>query len=232
MNSQRELLAALDLGSTMTRVLVAEVLETGGESTLLRYAGFGEAPSEGWRKGNIADLDQVTHSVASAVEQAAKSAGAQIESVVAGVGGAQIQGLTSRVGWTLSQRSREVTRDDIRQLLEAARNIPLQKDRELLHLVPQEFVLDAQEDIHDPMGMKGMHLEAKVHLITTSTSASQHVVSAVNKAGVLVETLVWEALAAGESLLTPEERELGALVAVVGNSSSEIVAYRRDGLCA
>ena len=230
MNPERDVLVSLDLGSTTTRAVVTAVLNFAEEPASLRFLGFGEVSSQGWRKGNIADLDQVARSIQQAVKQAEAAAGVSVEAAVVGIGGPQVQGLSSRLGWTLSPHPREVSREDVRRLMETARNIPLPKDRELLHLVPQEFVLDSQEGIRDPIGMQGSHLEAKVHLITSSVSASQNLVNAVNRAGILVETLVLEALAVGESVSSPEERELGTLVAVCGGSSCEAVAYHRDGI--
>ncbi|MBI3894934.1 MAG: cell division protein FtsA [Acidobacteria bacterium] len=230
MNPERDVLLSLDCGSTMTRVIVAEVLDFAEQAGALRFLGFGEVPSQGWRKGNIADLDPVASSIQQAVRQAEVTAGISAESAVVGIGGPHIQGLSSRLGWTFSTHRREIVREDVHRLMEIARNIPLPKDRELLHLVPQEFVLDSQEGIRDPIGMQGSHLEAKVRLITNSVSASQNLVKAVNHAGILVETLVLEALAVGEAVSSPEERELGTLVAVCGGSTCEAVAYHRDGL--
>ena len=230
MSQERDYLAALDLGSTMTRALVAEVNDAGEEGPQLRFVGFGESESQGWRKGAVADLDAVSSSVKKAVEQADATAGVSIESAVVGIGGPHIQGISSRAGLPLAARPREVTRDDARRVMESARSVPLPKDREILHMLPQEFALDSQSGVRDPIGMQAASLAVKVHLITGSLAASQSVVVAVNRAGVVVETVIAEAFAVGEAVLTPEERELGALVALLGGGSAEVVAYYQGSL--
>lgn len=230
MNEEKNYLAALDVGSTATRVLVAEVLDSGEEASQLRFRGWGAAESRGWRKGAMADLEQVSKSVKQAVERAEASAGVLVESAVVGMGGSHIQGMTSHAGLALSTRPREVNRDDIRRVMEAARQVPLAKDREIFHMVPQEFLLDGQDGIRDPLGLQASRLEAKVHIISGSLADSQNIVTAVNRAGVVVETMVGEAFAVGEAVLTTEERELGALVAIVGGSHSELVVYYRGSL--
>ncbi|MBI4460004.1 MAG: cell division protein FtsA [Acidobacteria bacterium] len=228
MNPQRDILVSLDLGDTIARAMVAEV--SGTEPASLRFLGLGEVPSQGWRKGNFADLDEVASAVQQAIKQAESATGITIESAVVGIGGSQIQSLFSRFGWTFSPHPRPVTQDDVRRLMETARNVPLPSGRELLHLFPQEFLLDGQEGIRDPVGMQGSHLEVKVRLVTCSVSASQNLVHAVNRAGVLVEAAVLESLAVAESVSSQEERELGVLVAVCGGSSCEAAAYHRDGM--
>lgn len=224
-------LAALDLGSSKTRVLISELLDRGDAPSRLRFLGFGEADSQGWHKGSLADLDGVTHSIKEAVEQAEQMAGVAVESVVAGVGGPHIQGASTNCGVTVSLRPRELTRDDVRRVMETARDVPLSKDREVLHLVPEEFVLDSQRGIQDPIGMQASYLAVKAHIISGSAMASSNVVTAVNRAGILVEATVFEALAAAEEVLSEEERELGALVIVLGGGSTEMAAYRQGGLC-
>ncbi|OFV95077.1 MAG: cell division protein FtsA [Acidobacteria bacterium RIFCSPLOWO2_02_FULL_61_28] len=230
MNQERDYLAALDLGSTMTRALFAEVLDSGEEDPQVRFLGFGESESLGWRKGVVADLDAVAGSVKKALEQAEAAAGVSIESAVVGIGGPHIQGISSRAGLPLAARPREVTRDDVRRVMESARSVPLPKGREILHMLPQEFALDSQSGVRDPIGMQAGSLAVKVHLITGSQAASQSVVAAVNRAGVVVETVVAEAFAVGEAVLTPEERELGVLVVVLGGGSAELAAYYQGGL--
>lgn len=230
MSQERDYLAALDLGSTMTRALVAEVSEAGEETPPLRFVGFGESESQGWRKGVVADLEAVAGSIKKAVEQADATAGISIESAVVGIGGPHIHGISSRAGLSLAARPRPVTRDDVRRVMESARSVPLPKDREILHMLPQEFALDSQSGVRDPIGMQATSLGVKVHLITGSLAASQGAVTAVNRAGVVVETVVAEAFAVGEAVVNPEEQELGVLVAVLGGGSAEIVAYYQGSL--
>jgi cell division protein FtsA len=227
-NQESEFLAAMDLGSARTRVLVAEVPP--GEESRLRFAALGEVESKGWRKGAVIDLDAVTDSVRAAVMQAEAQAGVPLESAVVGIGGAHIQGVTSRAGLPLAAKPREITRDDVRRVMEAARGLPLPDDREVLHMLPQEFALDNQTGVRDPIGMHGRSLAVQVHLVTGSVAASQGVVTAVNRAGLIVETVVAEAFAVGEAVLTQEERELGSLVALLGGGSTEFAAYSQGSL--
>ena len=230
MNRERNHLVAVDLGSTFTRTLVAEVLDSGEDASQLRFLGFGEAESQGWRKGTIAHLDPVSSSVKESVGQAEAMAGVSVESAVVGIGGPHIQGLSSRASLTLSSRPRQVSREDVRRVIESARHLSLPQDREILHMVPQEFSLDAQSGIRDPIGMQASRLEVQVYLLTGSVAASQSVVTAVNRAGIVVETVVAEAFAVGEAVVTPAERELGAWVVVLGGGSCEMVAYYQGGL--
>lgn len=221
--------AALDMGSAKTRVLICELL--GGDGTSrVRFAGFGEVESRGWRKGSITDLDEVTACVKEASDHAEKMSGAAVESVVVGIGGPHIQGASASCGLTVSLRPREVTRDDIRRLMETAKEVPLSRDREILHLIPEEFVLDSHHGIQDPVGMQASYLAVKAHIISGSMMAAANIVTAVNRAGILVETTVFEALAAAEEVLSDEERELGALVIVLGGGTTEIAAYQHGSL--
>src|SRR5258708_6679364 len=178
---------AIDVGSAKTCVLVAEIGENG-----LRYRGHGLAESRGSRKGVIVDLDKAVASIQKAVERAEDSAGVPIEHALLGVGGSHVRGLNTHGGLIFGNRSREIGRDEIRQAVEKARAVPLPPDREVLHLLPQEFILDDQSRVHDPMGMIGTRLEIRVHMITAATSATKNVITAVNRAGVHVDDTVFE----------------------------------------
>ncbi|MGH7880401.1 MAG: cell division protein FtsA, partial [Candidatus Binataceae bacterium] len=155
------LIIALDVGSAKTCVLVAEAAEQG-----IRYLGHGQSESRGSRKGAIVDLEKAAASIQRAVERAEASAGVSVGSAVVGVGGAQIRGVNSRGGVSLASRPREITRDDIREAVEKARAVALPADWQILHLLPQEFIVDDQDSIRDPAGMMGCTLEVQVHMIT------------------------------------------------------------------
>ncbi|MBI4443462.1 MAG: cell division protein FtsA [Acidobacteria bacterium] len=230
MKDRAQYLVALDLGNTMTRALAAEWLPGSKETYGLRYLGCGEVASRGWRRGIVTDIEQVAACVKEAVEQAEDTGGIKAESAVVGIGGPHIQGVSTSAGWTLSSRAREIRRDDVRRVMESARLVQVPRSREILHMVPQEFAVDSQNGVRDPIGLHGSRLEVKVHIITGSVATTQNVVTAVNRAGILVETTVSEALATGEAVLSEEEREMGALVAVVGGGSCELAAYLRGGL--
>jgi len=217
-------LTAIDVGSAKTCVLVAEITDAG-----LRYRGHGRAESRGSRKGIIVDLDKAVTSIQKAVEQAEDSAGVAIEHAVLGVAGAHVRGINTHGGLIFS-RAREIGRDEIRQAVDKARNIPLPPDREVLHLLPQEFILDEQHGVHDPLGMIATRLEVRVHMISAATSATQNVVTAVNRAGVHVDDTIFEPLACADSVLRSDERELGICLADIGAGSTNLVVIQEGAV--
>jgi cell division protein FtsA len=214
-------ITALDLGSTKTCVLSCQR----GEKGKLEVAGLGIAESKGWRKGIIVSLDAAVLSVKKAVEAAEDVAGVSIDSAYIGVGGPHIKGVNSRGALSLGPRSREVTSEDVRRVFEIAKGISMPPDRTLVYAKPQEYLLDSQNGIRHPLGMVGSRLEVDVHLVTGSAVAHENVVSAVQGTGIKVEDTVFEALAAAESCLTADERELGAALIDMGGGSSDLVVY-------
>jgi cell division protein FtsA len=221
MGSQTEnLLTVIDIGSAKTCVLVAEVNEYA-----LRYRGHGVADSRGIRKGVIADLDKAVGSIKKAVEEAENVAQAPVEHAIVGVAGSHIRGVNSHGGISLGSRSREISRDDVRAAVEKARSIPLPEDREPLHLLPQEFILDGQPGVHDPAGLMGKKVEVRVHVVTASGTAAQNVVTAANRAGIHVDDTVFEALACADSVLQTDERELGICLADIGAGSTDLIVF-------
>src|SRR4051794_33773873 len=225
-NQQGSFLTAIDVGSAKTCALMAELTDTG-----LRYRGHGVAESRGSRKGVIVELDKAVSSIQKAVEAAEDVAGAAVENAILGIGGAHVRGINSHGGISLGTRPREIGRDEIKQAVERARAIPLPADREILHLLPQEFILDDQSGIHDPLGMMATRLEVRVHIATAASSAVQNVVTAVNKAGVHVDDTVYEALACADSVLRTDERELGVCLADLGAGSTNVIVMQ-DGAVA
>jgi cell division protein FtsA len=217
---QGNVLTAIDVGSAKTCALIAEVTDAG-----LRYRGHGEAESRGSRKGVIVDLDKAVGAIQKAVESAENVAGAPVEHAIVGIGGSHVRGVNSHGGITLGTRPREIGRDEIKQAVDRARAIPLPADREVLHLLPQEFILDDQAGVHDPLGMMAGRLEVRVHLVTAAASAAQNVITAVNRAGVHVDDTVFEPLAGADSVLRPDERELGVCLADIGAGSTELIVF-------
>jgi cell division protein FtsA len=219
-NQQTNFLTAIDVGSDKTCALMAEVTDNG-----LRYRGHGEAESRGTRKGVIVELDKAVAAIQKAVEAAEDAACAPVEHAIVGIGGAHVRGVNSHGGISLGTRPREIGRDEIKRAVERARAIPLPADREVLHLLPQEFILDDQPGVHDPMGMMAARLEVRVHLVTVAASAAQNVITAVNRAGVHVDDTVFEPLAAADSVLRADERELGVCLADIGAGSTELIVF-------
>src|SRR5438477_1204604 len=219
------LITAIDVGSAKTSVLVAEISEQG-----LRYRGHGISESRGLRKGVITELDKAISSIQKAVERAEDVAGIAVERAFIGVAGAHIRGMNSHGGITFGARSREISRDDIRQAVDKARSMPLPSDREILHLLPQEFILDDQPGVQDPTGMMATRLEVRVHIVTGASNATQNVVTAVNKAGVHVDDTVFEPLACADSVLRADERELGVCLADLGAGSCDLIVFQQGAV--
>src|ERR1035437_2244040 len=220
--SQRQdnLIVVLDIGSAWTRVLAADLNEGA-----LRYRGHGVVESAGMRKGLIADLGPAFKVVKAASEQAEQVARANIDECVVGVGGPHIRGLNTNGGIELGNRMREITKEDVRYAVERARAIERPPDREILHLLPRQFVLDDQPGIFDPTGMVGARLEVDLHIATCSGSALQSSVTCANRAGLAVTEAVLESIAAAESNLTADERELGVCLINIGAQSTDLVVF-------
>jgi cell division protein FtsA len=217
-------IAALDLGSTKTSLLVCQP----GESGRLEAAGLGLAESRGWRRGLIVNLDAAAAAIKKAVEAAESASGLSVDSAYVGVGGPHIKGVNSRGALGLGRttgHTREVTREDISRVIQTAQGITLPPDRERLYIEQQEYLLDSQNGIRNPVGMLGARLEVNVHLITASTAAHQTIVTAVNRAGVEVLDTVYEPLACALSCLTSDERELGVALVDIGGGSTDLVVY-------
>src|ERR1700687_5818727 len=224
-NQQGSFLTAIDVGSAKTCALMAEFTDSG-----LRYRGHGVAESRGSRKGVIVELDKAVAAIQKAVETAEDKAGAAVEHAIVGIGGAHVRGVNSHGGISLGTRPREIGRDEIKQAVERARTIPLPADREVLHLLPQEFILDDQAGVHDPLGMMAARLELRVHLVTAAASAVQNVISAVNRAGVHVNDTVFEPLAGADSVLRNDEREMGVCLADLGAGSTSIIVFQEGAV--
>jgi len=214
------LIAVLDTGSSKTRVLIAEI-----NDGALRYRGHGIVDSRGIRKGVIAEIRPAVESINQAATLAEDTAESTIERCVISIGGPHIRGLNSRGGISLGSRMREITREEVRAAVDRARSISLPPDREVVHLLPQQFILDEQPGIHDPIGMVGNRLEVNLHIATCSASAQQSIVTCANKAGLEVSETVFESIAAAEATLSADERALGVCLLDIGGGSSELIVY-------
>ena len=208
-------LVGLDIGSTKTCALLAEM-----ESEQIRFLALGAAESKGLRKGLIVNLDSAVSSIRRAVEEAESVANVPVESAVIGVAGNYVRGVNSRGGIPLGPRARDIEREDVRHAIDTARNIALPADREVLHVLPHEFIVDAQDGIRDTVGMVGQRLEANVHIVTSSVAATQNLVTAANKAGILINDTVLEPLASAEACLTQDERDLGCCMLDIGGGTT------------
>ena len=217
---QDNLIVVLDIGSAWTRVLAADLNEGA-----LRYRGHGIVESAGMRKGLIADLGPAYKAVKAANERAERVARINIDECVVGVGGPHIRGLNTSDGIDLGSRMREITREDVRNAVERARSIERPPDREILHLLPRQFILDDQPGIFDPVGMVGARLKVDLHIATCSGSALQSTVNCANRAGLEVAEAVLESIAAAEATLSADERELGVCLLDIGAHSSDLAVF-------
>lgn len=224
--AEKNTITVLDAGSAKTVALICDAADSS-----LRYRGHAVVESRGSHKGVIVELDKAVRSIQRAVEAAEKAAECTVGNAVIAVGGSHVKGLTSRGGVTLGSRPRDVVRQDIRAAVEKARSVTLPADREVLHLLPQEFILDDQAGLRDPAGMMGRRLEVNLHVVTASSSATQNVVSAANRAGLHVDNVVYEALVSADGILRADEKELGVCLADIGAGSTDLIVYT-DGMVA
>ena len=214
-------IVALDIGTSKVCVLVGEV----NDRAQLEIIGKGTSPMKGTRRGNIINLDQAIDAVKKAVDEAEVMAGLQIESVYVGVAGDHIRSVNSRGVVSIAGKHREIAREDIDRVIEASKSINVPGELEILHVIPREFVVDGQDGIHDPLGMTAARLEANVHIVTGARTHNQNVLTAVNKAGIAVDALVLEQLAAAEAVLTPDEREMGVLLMDLGAGTTDYAVF-------
>src|ERR1017187_8652366 len=219
-------LVSLDIGSTKVCALIAEPDATGR----IDIIGKGTAAHKGARKGAIIDVPVTVDAIKRATEEAEIMAGAQIERAVVGVAGPAVKSFNSRQVVAVAAKNREITREDIQRSLDAARSVPIPSEFEILHVLPREFVVDGQDGVADPLGMVGSRLEADVHVVTVAVATTQNLLNCVNRAGVEVIEMVLEPLAASEAVLTPDERELGVVLADIGGGTTEVAVWRHGAL--
>ncbi len=201
--------------------IVAEVTE----ERRVDIIGIGSAESKGLRKGMVINLERTVDSIKRVVEEAELMAGVEIESAHVGLAGGHIKGFNSRAVVAITNKNREIAREDVFRAIDAAKAISLPNDREIVHVLPQEFVVDGHDGIHDPTGMTGSRLEANVHIITAGATATQNVVTCVNRAGMEVTETVLEQLAAAEAVLTPDEKELGVALVDIGGGTTDLAIF-------
>ena len=198
-------LVGLDVGTSKIAAIVGEMTDDGG----LDIIGLGLAESKGIRRGVVVNLEAAVESIKKAIDEAELTAGVEIDSVHLGLSGAHVKAFNSRGVVAVAGKNREITREDVRRAIDAAKAVALPSGREILHVLPQDFVVDEQDGIGAPVGMTGTRLEVNVHVVTGSASSTQNIVACVNRAGVAVLDTVLEQLAASEAVLTDDEKQLG-----------------------
>ncbi|MGH7274825.1 MAG: cell division protein FtsA, partial [Nitrospiria bacterium] len=219
MGRQENTLVGLDIGTTKICAVVGEWVD----ETRVDIIGIGTSPSRGLRKGVVVNIESTVESIKKAIEEAELMAGVQINSVYAGIAGSHIKGFNSR--GVIAVKDHEVTRADIDRVLDAAKAVAIPLDREVLHVLPQEFIVDDQDGISEPLGMSGVRLEAEVHIITGSVTSAQNIVKCVNRAGLEVAEMILQPLASSESVLTADERELGVAMVDIGGGTTDIATF-------
>src|SRR6187401_3333169 len=219
-------LVGLDVGTSKITAIVGE---TGDEGDL-DIIGLGLADSKGIRRGVVVNLEAAVESIKKAIDEAELTAGVEIDSVHLGLSGPHAKGFNSRGVIAVAGKNREITREDVKRAIDAARAVSLPGGREILHVLPQDFVVDDQDGIAVPVGMTGSRLEVNVHVVTGSSSSMQNMVACVNRAGVEVVETVLEQLAASESVLSQDEKELGVCLVDIGGGSTDFAVFERGSL--
>ncbi|MEW6611297.1 MAG: cell division protein FtsA [Pseudomonadota bacterium] len=215
----KNLVVGLDIGTSKVCAVVAELTP----ENEVEIIGIGQHPSRGLKKGVVVNIDSTVQAIQRAVEEAELMAGVQIRNVFAGIAGSHIRGFNSH--GIVAIKSKEVTQDDINRVIDAARAIAIPMDQKILHILPQEFIIDDQEGVRDPIGMSGVRLEAKVHIVTGAVSAAQNIIKCIRRCGLEVEDIVLEQIASSESVLTADEKELGVCLVDIGGGTTDIAVF-------
>lgn len=224
---KQNIIAGLDIGSSKISVVVGNTLQ--GSTEKLGVIGVGHAQSEGLRAGVVVDINQTAEAIRKAIANAELMAGVKIDSVCVGISGEHIIGQTSH--GVVSVANNEISHDDVDRAMIAAKAISIPADREILHVIQQNFVVDVQDRIREPIGMSGARLEAYAYIITGGTTAIQNLLNSIEKAGVpIVETLVAAPLAATQAIVSKDEREVGIALVDIGDGTTEIVIYKEDSI--
>jgi cell division protein FtsA len=218
-----EIIVGLDIGTTK---ICAVVGETSGND--INIVGIGTHPSIGLRKGVVVNIESTVESIKKAVEEAELMAGCEIRSVYAGIAGGHITGFNSH--GIIAIKGPEITDSDVNRVIEAARAVAIPMDREVFHVLPQEYIVDEQAGINNPVGMAGVRLEAKIHIVTGAVTSAHNIVKCANRAGLDVRDIVLESLASGESVLTPEEKELGTALVDLGGGTTDLAIFSNKNI--
>lgn len=218
MFTDNEVIAGLDLGSTKVSVIVAEQNDDGVD-----IIGIGSVPCTGLKKGIVVNIDATVRAIKAAIEQAETMSGVKINTVYAGIAGSHVTGMNKEGVAAIANR--EVAQSDIDRVLEQARAIPLPGDRQVLHVLPQEYIVDGHDGIPEPIGMNGVRLEARCHLVTAATHAVENIIKCAERVNLHVAEVVLEPLASAAAVLSPDEREIGVALVDIGGGTTDVVIY-------
>ncbi len=221
---EKSMIVGLDIGTSKITAIVGEV----NEDNQLEIIGIGSHPSRGLKKGVVVNIESTVQSIQRCVEEAELMAGCQIHSVYAGIAGSHIRSMNSH--GIVAIKDREVSTNDVERVIDAARAVAIPADQRVLHVMPQEFVIDQQEGIREPVGMSGVRLEAKVHLVTGAESATQNIVKCVRRCGLEVDDIILEQLASSYSVLTDDEKELGICLVDIGGGTTDVAVFTEGAI--
>jgi cell division protein FtsA len=218
------LVVGLDIGTSKVLAIVGDVTPAGE----VEIIGVGHHPSRGMKKGVVVNIESTVQSIQRAIEEAELMAGCQIQSVFAGIAGSHIRSINSH--GTVAIKDKEVGSGDVDRVIESARALAIPADQKVLHVLPQEFIIDGQEGIREPIGMSGVRLEAKVHIVTGAVSAAQNIVKCVRRCGLEVDDIILEQLASSMAVLTEDEKELGVCMVDIGGGTTDISVFTEGAI--
>jgi len=221
---EKNLIVALDIGTSKVVAIVGEV----NAENEIEIIGIGSHPSRGMKKGVVVNIESTVQSIQRAVEEAELMAGCQIHSVHAGIAGSHIKSMNSH--GIVAIRDKEVTHGDVERVIDAARAVAIPADQKILHVLPQEFIIDNQEGIREPVGMSGVRLEAKVHLVTGAVSAAQNIIKCVRRCGLEVDDVILEQLASSHAVLSEDEKELGVCLVDIGGGTTDMAVFSEGAI--
>ncbi len=222
-NKRENLIVGLDIGTTKICCIVGNMVDGS-----LEVVGIGTSLSKGLRKGVVINIESTVEAIQKAIREAELMAGCEIKSVFAGIAGGHIKGLNSQ--GVIAIKNREVASEDLQRVIDAAKAIAIPMDREVLHILPQEFIIDDQDGIREPLGMSGVRLEAKVHIVTGAVASAQNIIKSCNRAGVDVADIVLEQLASSEAVLSADEKELGVALVDIGGGTTDIAIFSEGAI--
>jgi cell division protein FtsA len=227
MSNKKDFVVGLDIGTTKICCIVGEVAEA-GPNPVIDIVGIGTAPSNGLRKGVVINIDSTVDSIAKAVEEAELMAGVEISTVYTGIAGGHIKSFNST--GIVAIKDKEIQQGDVQRVIDAAKAVAIPLDREVIHIIPQEYVIDDQDGIRDPIGMNGVRLEAKVHIVTGAVSSAQNIIKCANKAGLNVSEICLEPIASAEAVLSQDEKDLGVVLVDIGGGTSDIAIFKEGAI--
>ena len=223
---KQDIVVGLDLGTTKVCTIIGELDDEGQ----VHIIGVGTTPSTGLKKGSVVNIEQTIASIKKSIADAERMAGVEVTSAFAGVAGGHIKGLNSRGVIAVSRRDKEITEEDRERVIEAAQAIAIPMDREIIHVIPQEYIVDDQDGIKNPVGMSGVRLEAEVHVVTGAVTSVQNIVRSVERAGIQVADIILQPLASAEAILSSDEKELGVVLIDIGGGTTDIAVFINGSL--